>query len=583
MKNKIKAGVLPAVFAQGALYVIFGGLLTLYLVADYIPYMLAAIAVLLPAACLTVLCIFKNPIPLGEYTPRERSQKKFVAFLQAVGGFFVRAARWLARGYNKYLLIIRIVMLTAVFALCQVLFLTVFSYMARATVAIWQPIVIIALFIVAVVADKWCKHAETDDGFIAALLKSVRVFLRPIYILLLTCMVATALRALGLWDIESYLKYIVAGIFYYTSLFTVISLLTAAIRKELATRPTVVIPIPFIRGDMSELSIIDYLESNTGITVRGLASMRYIKQIAPVTVVLIAGFLWLSTCIVQIDPHSQGAVYRLGTLREDILQPGIHLVLPYPFDKVDIYNTESVNKITVGYTSTEDTDNLWTGNHGNNEYKLLLGSGDELVSINLRIEYKIKDIRDYLMSTASPTAILEACSYELVTDSTINTDLSTLLSTDRDAFANSFNERLTQKLDAHDIGIEVVSVVLESIHPPLEIADVYQKIISAEIEAEQYIIEAQSAAEIVKAEAEEDRDSAIGEAQAAHATKVAAARTEIAEFMAGVEAYNAYSSEYRYYKYLSAITEAYKKANLVIVGQGVDSSKIYFGSFNAQQ
>ena len=155
-----------------------------------------------------------------------------------------------------------------------------------------------------------------------------------------------------------------------------------------------------------------------------------------------------------------------------------------------------------------------------------------------------------------------------------------------DSFLESPTKRtaeLMKKLDLHDIGIEIVSVVLESIHPPIEIASIYQQIISAEIEAEQLIIEAQNVASVAKSMAEQERDSAIGEEQALPATKVAAAKPAVAEFMAGVGAYNAYSSEYMYYKYLEAIREAYKKANLVIVGKGVDSSKIFFGSFNAQQ
>jgi hypothetical protein len=48
--------------------------------------------------------------------------------------------------------------------------------------------------------------------------------------------------------------------------------------------------------------------------------------------------------------------------------------------------------------------------------------------------------------------------------------------------------------------------------------------------------------------------------------------------MAGVEADKAYPSAYRYYKYLNAIGTAYGNAKLVIVGDGIDSSNIYFGN-----
>ena len=114
---------------------------------------------------------------------------------------------------------------------------------------------------------------------------------------------------------------------------------------------------------------------------------------------------------------------------------------------------------------------------------------------------------------------------------------------------------------------------------PLEIASVYQDIISAEIQAEEIKTTAQCYAETAMAQAQQKYDTAVGEANANHSTKIAAANTEVAEFMAGVEAYNAYPSAYRYHKYLKAVKEAYGGANLVLVGKGVDSSKIYFGNF----
>ena len=60
--------------------------------------------------------------------------------------------------------------------------------------------------------------------------------------------------------------------------------------------------------------------------------------------------------------------------------------------------------------------------------------------------------------------------------------------------------------------------------------------------------------------------------------KLAAAKASVTEFMASVEAYNASSDAYKYQKYLAAVRKAYGNANLVILGNGVDQSAIYFGN-----
>lgn len=580
--KKERAGLFPALAGTLGLYLISGTVFLLYLASKYQLFLLASTALALPALMMTVTFILRKDRTLKPFERGEKSEKIFLRVLFATGRFFAHIGRFFAAAYIRYRAVLKFLVTAAVVIASATLVFISLSVKAAATVAIWQPIVTAVLIVIAVIIDKWCLHTETESAFYKAELKNIRAFLPPTYLILAVVTITSVVTALGLYDASLYVKYLLLAVFFYTLVFVIISIATSMIRKEFDSAPRIVIPIPFVKGGADDLSVIDYLEENTGITMRGLWSMRYIKQIAPITVVLVVGFLWLSTCIVQIDSTSHAAVYRLGKLSDTVLDPGIHFVLPFPFDKVEIYNTEAVQRTTIGYDSTENTDNLWTNTHGKNEYKLLLGSGDELVSINLRLEYKITDLHAYLTTTASPETMLRAQAYELVTDETIDSDLATLLSADRDALSEHFHKELDKKLDKYDLGIDIVSVVLESIHPPLDIATTYQEIISAEIEAEQKIIMAQSSAAVLLADAEEFRDTSIGTATAEHYSKVAAAQTEVAEFMAGVEAYNAYPNAYKYHKYLKAITEAYKKAKVVIVGNGVDGSRLYFGNLTPQ-
>ena len=211
-----------------------------------------------------------------------------------------------------------------------------------------------------------------------------------------------------------------------------------------------------------------------------------------------------------------------------------------------------------------------------------MGDGTELVSINLKIEYKIdKDnLKTYINSAVEPVKILEANAYELITQRIIVTDLQTLLSTDRGAFARSFEKDLRAEIEEADIGLEIVNIIMESIHPPLEIAAKYEEVINAEIDAEKILTEANRTAEISIINANANKESAINSAKANYNSKVADATASVSEFMASVEANKSNSESYHYYKYLDALTQSYGKANLVLVGDGVDSSKIYFGNFN---
>jgi len=193
------------------------------------------------------------------------------------------------------------------------------------------------------------------------------------------------IEVLQLVNIQQYIGYLYTGIFFYSVAFATLSLLIIIMRKELDVAPYIHIPVPFVKREIDgqEKSFVEYLEENTGITLRSLWSIKYIRDITPAVLFMIAALLWLSTCIIQVETNQQAAVYRIGNLQEKILKPGLHLTLPYPFDKVEIYDTESVNKTTIGYKATENADNIWTEGHEGEEYKLLLGGGDEVVSINL--------------------------------------------------------------------------------------------------------------------------------------------------------------------------------------------------------
>ena len=440
-------------------------------------------------------------------------------------------------------------------------------------------VVTLIYFIFLLILDKFCKHSQNNTPFVEVMLKNCRVFIKLLAFQSILTVVCTWLCSYEIFDADKYLTYFLAVYFYYYLLFTAISLVIIVIKRNVSTEPYIKIFVPFSSED-NHFNFIDYLETGTGITMRSLWSVKYIKKIAPITIVCAVFLFWLSTGIVQVEPFQEAAVYRFGILREKTLDSGLHMVLPYPIDKTEIYDTDTIKKVTIGYKSSEPTDNIWTSSHGGDEYKLLLGNGDELVSINLRLEYKISDLKKYLRSATAPELILEAFAYELVTDKTITTDLSTLLSADREAFAENFQNELSDKLAAGDIGIEVVCVILESIHPPVEISSVYQQIISAEITAEKYILDATAKANVKIAQAQSKYDSSVNKANADHSEKIAAAKSSVAEFTASLEMFNKYSDKYKYQKYLAAVCEAYGKANLVIISDDIDSSAIYFGSFS---
>lgn len=586
-KNKLRTIVPPLISlilaaAAGV------GLLYLYSITKYLPLYLLGLTVLLPSAVNLSLLILKIPVGKrkkaapAEDTAVEKERSKIQKLLLTCARPFVLLWRTLKSRLElgKILKILSVVAAAAGFGLLQ--FYYVISLKASTslyTVNYAYAVLLIALFLIFIVLDKWILHNEGAEEYAASLGCNVRSILALARLGLILVIPAVFIKLLGFYDLQKYVVIAISVIFYWSSLFTLLSYLARAIRRELATAPDIRIPTPFSGGSGSDMGILSYLESNTGITMRGLWSVKLIKKLVIPALIAVFVLFWVSTGIVEIGSGQRGALYSFGRLHSEPLEPGLHLTLPWPFGKTVIYNTDAVSSITIGYRSDTSSDNVWTQTHGSEEYELLLGGGEELVSINLCIEYKIADLNAYLVNCANPEAILEASAYELVADKTIVTDLDTLLSVDREAFAADFMVDLTDKIEKRNTGLEIVSVVLESIHPPLGIADIYQQLVSAEIEATTRVMYAETVAAVKILEAESYYNSIISSTTADQLSKIADANAEVSEFMASVSADNAHPEAYRYYKYLNAVRNAFGNASLIIHGSDVDGDRIvYVGS-----
>ena len=580
-KKNIRA-ILPPLISLIASAAAGCGMLYLYGPTKYLPFYLLGLMLLLPSAVNLSLLLLRIPVKEKErkaaVVEEENAEppKLIKRILSAIGGFFVSIARKIgAGGVRKALRYVSYFAAAASFIVIQYFF----AISLKASTSLYSTsyayaVLLIGIFLIFIVLDKWILHNEDSDEYSAALGGNVRSILAVGRLALILIIPAIFIKLLGFYELQKYAVIALAIIFYWSSLVTLLSYIARAIRHELAISPDIRIPTLFSGGSGHDMGILSYLEENTGITMRGLWSVKLMGKLIAPSLIAIFLLFWISTGIVEIGSGQAGALYNFGKLSSEPLDPGLHLTLPWPFGKTVIYNTDEVSSITIGYRSDTSSDNVWTQTHGSEEYELLLGGGEELVSINLCIEYRISDLNDYLVNCANPVAILEASAYELVADKTIVTDLNTLLSVDREAFAADFKTDLIEKISVRNTGLEIVSVVLESIHPPLGIADIYQRLVSAEIEAQTRVMNAKAAAIVKICEAESNYASTVSTATAEQLSKIAEAQSEVAVFMASVAADNEYRDAYRYYKYMNAVIKYYENGKIVILGSGVDDNRI---------
>lgn len=329
-------------------------------------------------------------------------------------------------------------------------------------------------------------------------------------------------------------------------------------------------------------SFISVLEENTGISLKSLWSIKYLKRIAPGIVLGLAALLFLSTTVYSVDPQQQAAVYRFGRLdRESVVGPGIHMKLPWPIDKVEFYDVDRTSSIQIGYSGAASADFFWTLAH-EQEYTLLLGGGKELASINMKLLYRIDDLYAYLTNVSSPEDILTAKAYEILMDRTVNTDMDELLTVNRSDFSITLTEELDRFCDESGLGLTVTESIMQSIHPPIQVVDVYQGVINASLRKNAMIIDAGTEESKALIMANKISETAILEARTNQRRRVSDAEYEMSIYYSALEAWKTNPDSFMLNKYLRTFETVVggSKVYLFMPGTDEDMSRYIFGASN---
>lgn len=295
------------------------------------------------------------------------------------------------------------------------------------------------------------------------------------------------------------------------------------------------------------LSALEMLESRSGVSVRSSYVLGYIRRAVPGVATGMVLIFWLLTSLVSIQPEEVGVLTRLGRLPANPrLNPGLHLKLPWPIDRVRVVPAERVQTLVIGHESTEALPYiLWDKRHVKQEYKLVLDEGRELVSLDAHVYYRIRDPVEYVVNLQNPEAALESYAYRALMREIVETDLDRVLAVERATFPEKLRQALQRELDASETGVEVIRVALRGIHPPVDVARAYQSVVSAQVERITLATRAHAERAEGLPNAEAEKDTEIKAARAFAATRLGDARGEASRFRAVEAAYSASPHEYR--------------------------------------
>jgi len=347
--------------------------------------------------------------------------------------------------------------------------------------------------------------------------------------------------------------------------------------------------------------------------------------------------LYLLSCLAVVPAGSVGVLERWGR-PVNVAGPygsGLHVKWPWPVERIRSFPVEQVQTIDVGFErrpSTWDAQGrevvdlapvLWTKEHWKKEYPFLLpvakgslggvgkggaeageaqgkagGAGvgaagggggareprrtglvfDQLV-VATTVQYRIRDVGQYGYgrgtSYQDPRALLESLCHRALLHYASTHDLATLLGPGRDVTAQRLREAIQGAVNAHELGVEIVFVGLVSVHPPIEVAGEFEKVVSALQVKQAEILKARGEASRILAEAAGASRVARAEAEGYQAQRRAVAGAEAERFGQQVEAYRRGGQAYLEREYLAVLEELLPKLRKYVLASGRVDSRVY--------
>lgn len=266
---------------------------------------------------------------------------------------------------------------------------------------------------------------------------------------------------------------------------------------------------------------------------------------SPLRWIGIAMALWLLfSSFVLVAEQQRGVVLRFGQFSR-IMQPGPNFKLPWPI--------EQVTKVNATAIKTFDTT------------VPVLTSDENIVNVQINVQYRVGDPQRYLFGTRNADRVLEQAALSTVRENVGRATLDAVLGA-RNALAVSARDQLQKSLDAYRTGLVVTELNLQNARPPDEVKPAFDDVNSASQDRDRVISESRAYAAKVVPEARGQAASIRTAAEGYKTAKVARATGDSQRFSLLVDEYKSAPEVTRKRLWLETVQEVLTDSRKIVGG-----------------
>ncbi len=336
------------------------------------------------------------------------------------------------------------------------------------------------------------------------------------------------------------------------------------------------------------MALQDELHNRFGIDLRQIWAFTYMRRAFMPVMAVIVALGWALSGVHEIPMQGRGIYERFGKPVE-VMEPGLHVGLPWPFGTVLAVENGVVHELATSVTEGAGADQspapaegpppavanrLWDATHINDKSQVIAsGSGDkqsfQIVNMDVRFVYRI-GLTDQAAMAATynsadiPSLIRSTASRVLVSDFASRT-LDELLGEQRTELAADIGNAVQRDLKKLNSGVELLATVVEAIHPPAGAANAYHGVQAAQISAQALIARERGAAADQANLAQLHASIAHDQAAASSREVMSTAQGADLRFSAEQQGYAKAGQAFVLEQYLSQLTQGMAHAKLLVL------------------
>ncbi|MFA9558288.1 FtsH protease activity modulator HflK [Evansella sp. AB-rgal1] len=238
-----------------------------------------------------------------------------------------------------------------------------------------------------------------------------------------------------------------------------------------------------------------------------------------------------------VDDGEEAVVLQFGKHHDTVVESGMKWHIPF-IQTVWKENTQEVKRMEYGFRTTSEGDSRNLSEYVEVSRESLMITGDEnLVSLETVIQFRIFNVEQFFFNVDDQYETIAHAGAAAIRRVVASNDFDGVVTENRGGVEAEIHEHFQEILDKYEIGVQVTTVQLQDVNPPVEVQEAFTKVVGAREEMNALINQAESYANQVIPRARGNAAEAIAQAEGYKAARVAEANGDTALFNELLQSY----------------------------------------------